>query len=150
VAVDELLGSLLGLFIAVADEVYAALNVTVLTDDVRSISFYRTSTTLSRAKISNVKSGFQLSSCVLGGSARRAAGGFRRDELEIGPRRYCESGFSRCTIPRILLPVFPAAAECPREPREGWGMDRVEAGFIVTAITSAMVLVSSIVWLAVM
>jgi hypothetical protein len=28
-------------------------------------------------------------------------------------------------------------------------MDRVEIGFIVTAITSALVLVSSIVWLAV-
>jgi hypothetical protein len=29
-------------------------------------------------------------------------------------------------------------------------MNRVEAGFIVTAITSSIVLVSSIVWLAIM
>lgn len=29
-------------------------------------------------------------------------------------------------------------------------MDRVETGFIVTAITSSIVLVSSIVWLAMM
>src|SRR5581483_6322927 len=32
----------------------------------------------------------------------------------------------------------------------GMGMDRVETGFIVTAITSSIVLVSSIVWLAMM
>jgi hypothetical protein len=29
-------------------------------------------------------------------------------------------------------------------------MDRIEAGFVVTAITSGIVLISSIVWLAMM
>jgi hypothetical protein len=35
-------------------------------------------------------------------------------------------------------------------PWEDGAMDRVEAGFIVTAITGAIVLVSSIVWLGIM
>jgi len=48
----------------------------------------------------------------------------------------------------MMLPPFPDLARMLLG-RDG-AMDRVETSFIVTAITSAIVLVSSIVWLVMM
>jgi hypothetical protein len=69
-----------------------------------------------------------------------------RDRKQAGAR----SGILRERSERFTNDVVSCSRPGGICPREGWGMDRIEAGFVVTAITSGIVLISSIVWLAMM